>query len=90
VRVVPGDAAATPCLRISLIQWDVRNDGAPGAVVFVSADYELLDARGEVQWHVVQDRLPIRLSGPNISRYEVTRASHECVERALATLARAL
>jgi hypothetical protein len=84
MRVVPNPSGADRHLVIHVTQWDVRNDGAAGAVVFVSADYQLLDAHNHTLWHVVQDRLPIRLSGPNISRHEVVRAAHECVERAVA------
>ncbi len=75
-------------LQIRLTAWDMDNAGAAGAVVFVSAMYVLLDPRGTIVWQVEQDRLPVRLSGPNLSRYEVERVARTCVELALESLPR--
>lgn len=80
-------AADAPRLRISLTAWDVHGGDAAGAVVFVSADYQLLGEHGEVWWHVRQDRLPVRLGGPNLSRDEVARVAGRCVEQALTSWA---
>ncbi len=82
VRVAaPGTAQDR--LAISLKRWDVRDEGGSGAVVVVSVDYQLLDDRGTVLWAVEQDRQLVRLSGPNLSRYEVTRVARTCIDAAL-------
>jgi hypothetical protein len=85
IRVVTGEARAQH-LRVSLEAWDLSNGNAAGAVVFVTADYQLFDDNGAVLWQVRQARLPVHLSGPNLSRYEVGRAADTCVAQALATL----
>jgi hypothetical protein len=81
----PG-AAAQDRLQITLRQWEVRDEDSSGAVVFVGTAYELLDAHGAVLWAVEQDGLPVRLSGPNLSRYEVARIARTCIDAALASL----
>jgi hypothetical protein len=75
-------------LRISLTDWDAQDAASSEGVVFVGADYQLVDAHGGLLWEVVQSRLPVRLSGPNLSRYEVARVARTCVERAFASLPR--
>jgi len=86
ISVIVEPDSSAPLLRISLERWDLRDGEATGAVVFVSADYELLDDNGLVLWEVKQERQPVRLSGPNLSRYEVARVARTCVDDALASL----
>jgi hypothetical protein len=88
VRIIASGAAAERRLRVRLIGWDVQNDGSVGAVVFVTADYSLLDPEGTLLWKVAQDRLPVRLSGPNLSRHEIERITDTSVHLALASLPR--
>lgn len=88
LRVVAAGSAAARLMRISIRGWDVRNEGAAGAVVFVTADYQLLDDQGTVLWQVEHTRLPVPLNGPNLSRPEVTRVARICTEAALASLPR--
>jgi hypothetical protein len=89
IRAAPPNVAGTRRLRISLTDWDVRDAASSEGVVFVSAEYALVDAQGGVLWQVVQSRLPMQLSGPNLSRFEVARVARTCVERAFASLPRA-
>jgi hypothetical protein len=86
VSVVPSDTAAAAQLQVHLTGWDVRDGASAGGVVFVSADYRLLDAQGTVLWEVKQDRLPVRLAGPNLSRHEVGRIADASVDAAFASL----
>jgi len=79
-------AASDRRLRITIRDWDVRDGAATGAVVFVTAEYELLGAHDEMLWHVRQDRLPVRPSGPNLDRSEVARVVGSCVDQALLSL----
>lgn len=79
-------AASNRRLRITIRDWDVRDGAATGAVVFVTAEYELLGAHDETLWHVRQDRLPVRPSGPNLDRSEVARVVGSCVDQALVSL----
>src|SRR5262249_26029353 len=75
-------------LRIRVVGWDPEDATGAGGVVFVSANYQVVDRRGEPLWEVVQSRLPVRLSGPNLSRAEVGRVTRICVAQALASLPR--
>lgn len=84
--VAAGSDSAAPLLRISLERWDVRDGQAAGGVVFVTADYQLLDPQGQLLWRARQEQRPVRLSGPNLSRYEVARVARMCVDDALASL----
>jgi hypothetical protein len=86
IRVAPSAAAADRRLRVTLLDWDVRDGAATGIVVFVTADYQLLGARDEVLWEVRQDHLPVRPNGPNMDRSEVARVARSCVDLALASL----
>jgi hypothetical protein len=86
VQIATAGNTAAQRLEINLTRWDLRDDGASGAVAFVSATYQLLDAHGSILWAVEQDRLPARFSGPNLSRYEVARIARTCVGAALASL----
>lgn len=86
VEIATAGSASAQRLEITLIGWDLHNDGSSGAVAFVSASYQLLDQTGSVLWAVAQDQLPVRLSGPNLSRYEVARIARTCVDAALASL----
>lgn len=85
VEIVSADTSAER-LEVTLTGWDLRNDGASSAVAFVSASYQLLDEHRTVLWTVEQRSLPVRLSGPNVSRYEVARIARTCIEAALASL----
>lgn len=85
VRVLPSSATAVAHLRVSLIGWEVRDGTSAGGIVSVTADYRLLDAERTVVWEVKQDRLPVRLAGPNLSRYEVGRIATKCVAAAFAS-----
>jgi hypothetical protein len=87
VRVVASGTQPIRRLRVSLTGWDVNDAAAAAAVVFVSVDYQLLDEHGELLWQMKQERWPVRLSGPNLSRYEVTRTAEACVDAALTSLA---
>ncbi len=84
--VAAGPDSAAPLLRISLERWEVRDGEAAGGVVFVTADYQLLDAQGQLLWRARQEQRPVRLSGPNLRRYEVARVARACVDDALAAL----
>lgn len=86
VQIATAGSVAEQRLQINLKRWDLRDDDASGAVAFVSASYQLLDQHGTVLWAVEQDRLPVRLSGPNLSRYEVARIARTCVDAALPSL----
>ena len=86
VEIATAASAVAQQLEINLTGWDLRDNGASGAVAFVSASYQLLDQHGTALWAVEQDRLPVRLSGPNLSRYEVARIARTCVEAALSSL----
>ena len=86
VSVVPRDTAAATQLQVHLTGWDVRDGTSAGGVVFVSADYRLLDAQGTVLWEVKQDRLPVPLAAPNLSRHEVGRIADASVDAAFASL----
>ncbi len=86
VQIATAGSTAAQRLEINLTRWDLRDDGASGAVAFVSANFQLLDQHGSLLWAVEQDRLPVRFSGPNLSRYEVARIARTCVEAALASL----
>jgi hypothetical protein len=87
VRIDPSDVAAHRRLRISLTSWDVRNGNSSSGVVFVNADYQLVDERDTILWEVRQDNLPVRLTGPNLSRVEVGHVAGACVDAALESLA---
>jgi hypothetical protein len=86
VSVVPPDTAGAAQLQVHLTGWDVRDGTSAGGVVFVSADYRLLDAQGTVLWEVKQDRLPLPLAAPNLNRYEVGRIAGASVDAAFASL----
>ena len=86
VRIDSPRGATDHVLRIMLREWEVRDGVAAATVVFVSADYELLDPGGDVLWAVTHDHLPMRLGGPNLSRYEVERIARRCADLALASL----
>jgi hypothetical protein len=85
-RVVGPDAAPDRRVRVTLRAFDLQNDGEAGAIVFVTATYELSERDGQVLWKASQDRLPARLTGPNLSRYEVSRIAAKSVESGLASL----
>jgi hypothetical protein len=85
-RLSSAAAADGRRLRITLLAWDVRNDGAAGAVVFVSAKYDLFEADGRLVWQALQERLPVRSSGPNVDRHEVSLIAERSVADALALL----
>jgi hypothetical protein len=74
-------------LRITLTQWDVRDRPGTGAVVFVSATYQLLDDQA-VLWAAQQDGLPVRLDSPTLGRYEIAHIARRCVDLALESLRR--
>lgn len=86
LRVDTSDTTAGWRLRVTLESWDVRDNGTAGAVVVVSANYQLLDSDGAVSWEAQQDRLPVRLDGPNLSRHEVAHIARTCVDLGLASL----
>jgi hypothetical protein len=87
VSVVPPDTARAAQLEVHLTAWDVRDGTSAGGVVFVSADYRLLDApQGTLLWEVKQDRLPVPLAAPNLGRYEVGRIAGASVDAAFASL----
>jgi hypothetical protein len=86
IRVAAATAGSDGRLRITLLDWDVRDGAATGAVVFVTADYRLLGAHDEVLWQVRQDHLPVRPSAPNLDRSEVTHVVGSCVDLALVSL----
>jgi hypothetical protein len=86
VSVVPADTGAAAQLQVHLTGWDVCDGTSAGGVVFVSADYRLLDAQGTVLWEVKQDRLPVPLAAPNLGRYEVGRIAEVSVDAAFASL----
>jgi hypothetical protein len=86
VHVESPRVTADQVLRITLRGWEVRDGVAAGTVVFVSADYELLDPGGNLLWEVAHDHLPIRLGGPNLSRHEVERIARNCIDSAFASL----
>jgi len=86
VGVATPGGAAHDRLQITLTRWDVRDEGGSGAVVLVGAGYELVDEHGAILWAVEQSGLPVRLSGPNLSRYEVARIARTCIDAALVSL----
>lgn len=86
IRVDTSDSSAGWRLRVTLASWDVRDNEMAGAVVVVSANYRLLDTGGAVSWEVQQDRLPIRVDGPNLTRHAVTQIARSCMDRALESL----
>jgi hypothetical protein len=86
VRIEAAGGAAQSRLVITLRRWEVRDDGGSGAVAFVDASYDLHDEHGPVVWAVEQNGLPVRLSGPNLSRSEVARIARTCIDAAVASL----
>jgi hypothetical protein len=88
IHTTSSEVAGARRLHISLTDWDVQDGASSEGVVFVNADYQLVDAQGGLLWEVVQSRFPVRLSGPNLSRYEVVRVARACVEHAFVSLPR--
>ncbi len=83
----PGGAMRTdlPVLRITLTDLEIQDAAAAGAVAFVSASYALVDAKGESTWEVAENRLPIRLGGPDLTRSVLARIAAEAVHQGLAS-----
>jgi len=89
VHAAPESDQPVPRLRIELQDWDVHDaTAATGAVVFVSAQYQLRDPQGAVLWEVTQQRLPLQLTGPTVTRLAVERIATACLERALVSFPR--
>lgn len=76
---------ATPVFRITIHDLEIRNGAAAGAVAFVSARFVLVDATGESLWEAVEQRLPIRLGGPDVTRSQLARIAAEAVGHALSS-----
>jgi hypothetical protein len=74
-----------PTFRVTILDFEIRNHDAAGAVAFVSAAYLLHDPRNQSHWEAAQTRLPIRLGGPDLTRSELTRIATEAVNRALSS-----
>ncbi len=85
IRVEPAHAEL-PVLRITLLDFEIRNHDAAGAVAFVSATYVLDAGDGVTLWNVAERRLPIRLAGPDLTRSELARIADEAVGAGLASL----
>lgn len=85
VNVVGGRHPDLAVLRLTLLDFEIRNHDAAGAVAFVSARYLLLDPKGESLWEAAQTRLPIRLGGPDLTRSELARIAAEAVDHALSS-----
>lgn len=81
-----GGDSTLPVLRIALRDLDLRNGEAAGSVAFVSARYTLVDAGGEALWETEQERLPVRLGGPDLTESTLARIAAVAVGRALASL----
>ncbi len=75
-----------PRFLVTLRVWEVRDGEATGAVVVASADYQLLDTAGHALWAARVERQLVRLSGPNLSTYDVGRVARTCAELGLASL----
>ncbi len=86
IEAAASDDGRAPRLLVTLRLWDVRDGEATGAVVFVSADYQLLDPARHVQWEVRLERRPVRLSGPNLGGYDVWQVARTCTDLGLELL----
>ena len=82
-RVERRDGA--PVFRVTLNDFDLRNVDTTAAVAFVSVSYALLDPDGRPLWQAAENRLPIRLGGPDLTRSELARIVAEAARRALAS-----
>jgi hypothetical protein len=74
-----------PTFRIAIRDLEIRNRAEADAVAFVSASYVLADATGESLWEAVEQRMPIRLGGPDLTSSQLTRIAAEAVRRALSS-----
>jgi len=85
VSTVAGRHAQLPVLRVTILDFEIRDHDTAGAVAFVSARYLLLTAKKESLWEAEEVRLPIRLGGPDLTRSELARIATEAVHRALSS-----
>jgi hypothetical protein len=85
VNAVSGRHPELPVLRLTILDFEIRDRGAAGAVAFVSARYLLLDTEGEALWEAAETRLPSRLGGSDLTRSELARIAAKAVDRALSS-----
>lgn len=79
------EAPSLPAFRVTLHDVDLRG-GAAGAVAFVSAGYELLDATGHSVWATTQTRRPFVVGGPDLTRAQLVRIAGDAVREAVRSL----
>lgn len=85
ISAVAERSANVPLLRVTLLDFEIRNQDAAGAVAFVSTKYLLLDAKQQSLWEAAEKHLPVRLGGPDLTRSALARIAAEVVSRGLSS-----
>lgn len=87
IPVVGGERrAGLALLRVTLLDFEIRDPGTASAVAFLSARFRLVDAEDVPLFEATERGVAIRLGGPDLTWPEMARIAREAVRDGLARL----